>query len=238
LLQILKHTVGTNDVFVAFALAAVEARRAGGTDELSEWRAAAVCERRRCKPDGYGLYRRDGVGYGFLLEYDRGTESARRYASKLRAYYHYRDSGQAARDYRGMPTILFVTTSANAEDRMAEQAYRAWFCRGTEPLNILLTTTERISKHTVGVLGPIWRAPSETAGDLERRTYWLPGGATQGQSRSGTALGALASSACTRPERSNTDNEGKASRIAEQPGLAWGARFPLTRSAPRPYGPR
>ena len=174
LLQILAHTLGTNDVFVAFALAAAGARRAGGTDELSEWRAAAACERQRCKPDGYGLYTRDGVGYGFLLEYDRGTESARKYAAKFRAYYRYRNSGQAARDYDGLPTILFVTTSASAEDRIAEQAYRAWFSRGAEPLPVLLTTTAHIRKQMEGILGPIWRWPGDARGNMARRTYWLP----------------------------------------------------------------
>jgi hypothetical protein len=74
LLWALAHTVGANDVFVAFVLAATGARRLGLTDELSEWRSAAACERRRCEPDGYGVYRREGVSYGFLLEYHRGTE--------------------------------------------------------------------------------------------------------------------------------------------------------------------
>jgi hypothetical protein len=43
------------------------------------------------------------VAHGFFLEYDRGTEPARKYAAKFRAYYRYRDSGQAARDYDGFP---------------------------------------------------------------------------------------------------------------------------------------
>ena len=73
LLRTLEHTPGTNDVFVAFASAAAEARRSGGKDELSEWRSAAACERRDCKADGYGLYTRNSLGYGCLLEYDRGT---------------------------------------------------------------------------------------------------------------------------------------------------------------------
>jgi hypothetical protein len=173
-LRTLAHTVGTNDVFVAFALAASETRRRGGNDELSEWRAAAACERQRCKPDGYGLYTRDGVGYGFLLEYDRSTESMRKYAAKFGAYYRYRDSGQAARDYDGFPMILFITTTASAEDRIAQQAYRASFARGTEALPVLLSTTERISGHAQGVLGPIWRSPVGTAGDSVQRGYWLP----------------------------------------------------------------
>jgi hypothetical protein len=98
LLRTLAHTLGANSVFVAFAIAAGAARRQGGTDLLAEWRGAAACERRHCKPDGYGSYLRNEVGYGFLLEYDRGTERARKYAAKLRAYYQYRESSQAARD--------------------------------------------------------------------------------------------------------------------------------------------
>jgi hypothetical protein len=174
LLRTFAHTVGSNDVFVAFAKAAASARRQGGTDELAEWRAAAACERQHCKPDGYGLYRRNGVGYGFLLEYDRGTESARKYAATFGSYYRYRDSGQAARDYNGLPTILFITTSARAEDRIADQAYRAWLARGTEPLSVLLTTTDRISGHPEGILGPIWRLPADGSTDVARRGYWLP----------------------------------------------------------------
>ena len=103
LLRALAHTLGANAVFVAFATAAEAVRRAGGDDELAEWRSAAACERRRCKPDGYGCYVRNGVAHGFFLEYDRGTEPARKYAAKFRAYYRYRDSGQAARDYDGFP---------------------------------------------------------------------------------------------------------------------------------------
>jgi hypothetical protein len=200
LLWALPHTVGANDVFVAFALAAAGVRRLGLTDELLEWRSAAACERRRCKPDGYGLHRREGVRYGFLLEYDRGTESAGKYAAKFRAYYRYRDSGQAARDYDGLPTILFVTTSAGAEDRIARQAYCAWYSRGTAPLPVLLTTTELISRHSRGVLGPIWRTPSEASGDVVQRGYWLPEAANQGRA-SRQDVPALASFTWTRVAR-------------------------------------
>jgi len=129
LLRTLAHTLGANAVFVAFAMAAGVATRQGGADELAEWRSAAACERRWCKPDGYGCYRRNGTSYGFLLEYDRGTEPARTYAAKFRAYYRYRDSGQAARDYEGFPTLLFVTTDRLAEERIGEAARRAWPCK-------------------------------------------------------------------------------------------------------------
>src|SRR5207253_7298735 len=122
LLRTLAHTVGANGVFVEFAVAADAVRQHGGSDLLAEWRSAAACERRHCKPDGYGSYMRDGAAYGFFLEYDRGTESARKYAAKFHAYYRYRDSGQAAREYDGFPTLLFVTTDLTAEQRIVEQA--------------------------------------------------------------------------------------------------------------------
>jgi hypothetical protein len=37
------------------------------TGGLQAWWGAAAHERRRCRPDGYGLYWRAGRGYGFLL---------------------------------------------------------------------------------------------------------------------------------------------------------------------------
>lgn len=170
LLRTLAHTLGVNAVFVAFVLAARAAAGQGGTDELVEWRGAAACERRRCKPDGYGRYRRNGVGYGFLLEYDRGTEPPRKYAAKFRAYYGYRDRGDAARDYEGFPTLLFVTTDPTAEERIAEQAYRACLVHGSEPLPVLITSTDRIVGQPEGILGRIWRTPVGS-----NRQYWLPG---------------------------------------------------------------
>ena len=174
LLRALAHTLGANEVFVSFAVAADAVRGARGTDLLAEWRAGNACERRYCKPDGYGCYVRDGQRHEFFLEYDRGTEPARNYAAKLRAYYWYRELGQAARDYDGFPTLLFVTTEPRAEQRMAEQAYRAWFGRGTAPLPILSTTSARITAE--GILGPIWqRLPVEAAGGAALRV-WPPRG--------------------------------------------------------------
>jgi hypothetical protein len=181
LLRTLAHTLGANAVFVAFAVAAGVATRQGGADELAEWRSAAACERRWCKPDGYGCYTRNGTSYGFLLEYDRGTEPARTYTAKFRAYFRYRDSGQAARDYEGFPTLLFVTTDRLAEERIADAARRAWAMQDTDPLPVLITTTDRIASHREGILGQIWRTPASPPppAGLERR-YWLPGGPPRG----------------------------------------------------------
>jgi hypothetical protein len=100
---------------------------------------------------------------------------------KFHAYYKYCDSGQAARDYNGFPTLLFVTTDTTAERRIAVQAYRAWFICGAEPLPILITATDRISQHREGILGPIWRTPGppNPCGNPVRQ-YWLPGGPPPG----------------------------------------------------------
>lgn len=179
LLRNLAHTLGVNSVFVAFAVAAETVHRAGGTDRFAQWRGAAACERGHCKPDGYGCYVREGLKHGFFLEYDRGTEPARKYRSKLHAYYRYRDSGAASRDYDGFPALLFVTTQAGAEWRIAEEAHRIEFTRSTEPLPILITSTDRITGHAEGVLGPIWRTPGNKA-EVERR-YWLTGGPPRGR---------------------------------------------------------
>jgi hypothetical protein len=182
LLRTLAHTVGTNAVFVALAVAADAVRRAGGTDLLAQWRGAAACERKHCKPDGYGCYMRDGQPHGFFLEYDRGIEPARKYRAKFRAYTRYRDSVEAKRDYDGFPTLLFVTTQATAEHRIADEAHRDWIVRGTEALHILLTTTDRIRQHREGILGPIWRTPAPARpGDEPERRYWLPGGTARGR---------------------------------------------------------
>jgi hypothetical protein len=174
LLRALAHTIGANSVFVGFATAAYAVRRAGGTDDLVEWRGAAACERNYCKPDGYGSYVRAGLPHGFFLEYDRGAERNRSYDAKLRAYYRYRDTGAAARDYRGFPTVLFVTTQPVAEQRMADLSHRAAFIRATEPLRILTTTVELISTNPEGILGRIWRTAPRLESSLPRQ-YWLPG---------------------------------------------------------------
>ena len=65
--------------------------------------------------------------------------------------------------------------------RFAEQAYRAWFICGAEPLSILITATDRISHHREGILGPIWRTPGppNPLGNPVRQ-YWLPGGPPPG----------------------------------------------------------
>ena len=142
-----------------------------GGDALLEWRNAAACSRRRVRPDGYGMIRRRGELYGFFLEYDRGTMSARDYSAKWAGYYDYRDSRAYERDYHGFPTVLVVTTDNTAEERIARSARAASVGR-SPPLPILLTCEWRVSRDPAnpdGLLGPIWRDPH--AGDA-RRSGW------------------------------------------------------------------
>jgi hypothetical protein len=173
--------VGCNEVFVAFASAARVVRARGGDDALEEWRSAAACERRTCRPDGYGRYRRGGASYGFFVEYDRGTERSREYAAKLSAYYKFRDSGAAAHEYVGFPTLLVISTSKAAEERFAHEAYLACLRRGSDPWQVLLTTTDRIVGNAEGIRGPIWRRPdpSQSAQRAER-SYWPSVGSARG----------------------------------------------------------
>ena len=175
LLRTLAHTVGVNAVFVAFARGALAS---GGHNALVDWRSAAACARGRCRPDGYGVYRHRGRLHGFFLEFDRGTERAREYASKLRSYYYYRDSGAAGRDFDSFPAILVVTTSPAAEERMACQAVVVARQRNTSPLPLMLTTTARINANPEGILGRVWLSPYASR---STRAYWIEPG-THGSS--------------------------------------------------------
>lgn len=172
-LRSLAHTLGANGVFVSLALAAHAARARGADEALEEWRPAAACERRHCKPDRYGCYRRGDARYGFFVEYDRGTERASQYAAKFAAYYAYRNSGQAARDYAGFPDVLFVTTSAAAEARIVAAAERAWARFGGAPLPVFVTTLDRIADDRCGMFGPIWRRPRAAGDAVPGYGYWL-----------------------------------------------------------------
>jgi hypothetical protein len=154
-LRHLEHTVGANQVFVTLALAARTHRGRGIDEALEEWRPAAACEHWRCKPDGYGCYRRGNQLFGFLLEFDRGTERAAQYEAKLASYWSYYRSGQVARDYTGTPHVLFVTTSDAAETRIAVAVKRAIARNGDAGFCFLTTTATRIGD--LGILGAIWR---------------------------------------------------------------------------------
>lgn len=161
LLAHLAHTRGTDAVFAAIARAA--RRQRGGA--LVEWRNAAGCAHGRVRPDGYGLLRLGRREYGFFLEFDRGTVRPRALRAKFAAYQRYRASARAAREYRGFPTILVVTTRPGAEERLADAARAVHV--GWPTLPVLFTTLDWIEGHRDGVLGAIWR-DAETV----RRRSW------------------------------------------------------------------
>jgi hypothetical protein len=174
MLRHLAHTVGASQFFVDLALAARHVTRSGGDDSLLEWRSAAACGRGRCRPDGFGCYRRGDARFGFFLEYDRATERPREYAAKLDAYYRFRDTGWATREFESFPTLLVVSTSSAAEDLIAYQAYLAAERHGGSPLPLLLSTTELFRATPLQMLGAVWRSPSRATGTGAFRGDWLP----------------------------------------------------------------
>ena len=182
LLKELVHTRGVDDLFVSLCAAARERAAAGGDDALVAWRNAAACCRGPVRPDGYGLYRHAEQRYGFFLEYDRGTMSARDYREKFAAYYAYWASGRFERDYDGFPTILVVTDLPAAEERIARAA-RAVAVGRPAPLPLLLTCRWRLEdeRNPQGLLGPIWREPDGAFG--ARRPWLLERTAWTGEAR-------------------------------------------------------
>ena len=153
-LRHLAHTVGANAFFVALVQAARNVcRRRGGEDALEDWRSAAACARGRFRPDDYGCYRRAGSRFGFssfgIRPFGPNRPCALRRSTPRP--YRYHDSGTAARDYDGFPTLLLlVTISDVAEARFAHQVYLALQQHGSTPLCVLLTTTQRIEAHAEG----------------------------------------------------------------------------------------
>jgi Replication-relaxation len=146
----------------------------GGDEALIEWRSATACAYGRFRPDGYGCYRRGARLFGFFLEYDRGTERLSQYVAKLASYYRYRDTGAFKHDYQSFPTVLVVTTSADAEARLAYQVYLAQLRHAGAPLLVFLTTTCLIRACVGGVLGPVWRSASASWSHEAVRVCWLP----------------------------------------------------------------
>ncbi|MCC6178482.1 MAG: replication-relaxation family protein [Chloroflexi bacterium] len=171
LLRNLEHTMGADAIFVDLYRRLGAATATSGGDAVVEWRNAAACSRRRARPDGYGMIRRHSQTFGFFLEFDRGTMSARGYRSKWSGYYHYHESRAFERDYDGFPTILLVTTDNASEERIARSARAASIGRAT-PLPLLLTCEWRGKldpSNPDGLVGPIWREPD---GAFHERRRW------------------------------------------------------------------
>lgn len=172
LLRNLAHTREADEIFVCFYRLARQQAALGSDDAMEEWQNAAACSRRYLRPDGYGVYRRRGLSYGFFLEFDRGTMNARDHFKKLTAYYRYGTSGRFERDYHGYPTILIITANNASEERIAQVA-RSVAVGQPGKLPLLLTCRWRIDNpsNTDGLLGPVWRQPD---GAFDDRQGWLP----------------------------------------------------------------
>ncbi len=162
----LSHTLGADGIFVHLIGTAKKVALPGSDDGLVEWRNAAACSRRYLRPDGYGIYRHEGLLYGFFLEYDHGTMSARDYLQKFAAYFEYLTGGRFTADYDGFPTILVVTKDKTSEERIGRAARAAAVGRGAA-IPLLLTCEWRLAdpRNPHGLLGPIWREPDRSFQD-------------------------------------------------------------------------
>ncbi len=169
LLKNLAHTLAVDGIFVSLIRTAGTFTAAGWDDALLEWRNAAACSRGHLRPDGYGVYRHQGRSVGFFVELDRGTMNRQDYLRKFAAYHRYHETGRFARDYQGFPTILVVTTTEAAEERIARAVRLAAIGRQAT-LPLLLTCQWRLDDpgNPEGLLGPIWRT-LEAAGDDRQR---------------------------------------------------------------------
>src|SRR5207249_4053556 len=83
-------------------------------------------------------------------------------------------------DYERFPTLLSVPTAATAQLRIAEQAYRARFSRGTEPPSILITKTSWMATRPTRDSWPnLAKALSKSAAGADCQ-YYLPRGPASG----------------------------------------------------------
>jgi hypothetical protein len=148
------HTVGADGVFVTIARSA----RAQRDGSLLEWRNAAACARGRMRPDGYGLLRLGRREYGFFVEFDRGTVHPRALRSKFAAYFRYRSSPMAERDFDGFPITLVITSGPAGEERIAE-AVRAVSVGAEIQFPVLVTTTGWLESNPGALWKRIWLDP-------------------------------------------------------------------------------
>ncbi len=172
LLRNLTHTAAADELFVGLYQIAREHAEVGGDDAVVVWQNAAACSRRHLRPDGYGTYRHHDRLHGFFLECDRGTMNRRDYFQKFAAYHDYAITRRFDRDYHGYPTILVVTTTNTAEERIATVVRRMSVGRNVK-LPLLITTRWRLDdpSNGHGLLGRVWREPVRA---FDERRFWLP----------------------------------------------------------------
>ncbi len=164
-----QHTLGVNAVVVSLVRTAPEGHRLELW--LSEFEATRRFEYRDrqywIRPDGAGNYHSGEQRHRFLLEYDRGTMRRRDYRRKLAGIATFFKSGLARSAYGDNLTVLVVSEIEQGERRFAEAFLEAQWRWQTE-VPVLFTTRARISRDPRGLLGPIWRTPTD-----EQRRNWF-----------------------------------------------------------------
>jgi hypothetical protein len=163
----MEHALGLNGFWVSLAAAAAELPDEGlcnwaGDDAM---RGMAELEEAEFRPDGWGRYLTADREITFSLEWDSGTEPARRLAGQARAYLKY----HAGRSRPETTHVLMVLPGPTREDSISERVRRALPARPS----VRFWTTHAALLRDQGPLGQVWR---EVAAGAERiRLPELPG---------------------------------------------------------------
>ena len=143
------HTLGCNTLMTRLA-----AHDAGTGPRLNVWLGPLSCLRRwgnQIRPDAYGHQAEPstdpGLGCGFFLEYDTGTESVRQLAAKVHGYNRF------AQNHTGHRPVLIHTSAPAREARLHEVLTETF---GICPVPIATTTDPQVA-------GPVWLPHDATA---------------------------------------------------------------------------
>lgn len=168
----LEHTLRINDIRIAVTLAAREKGY-----RVEKWLDEAQLKSQEMKeyvpvrdengnrmvgvvPDGYFVLHLGDRRAHFFLELDRATMSNSRWATRVRAYLEYIDSGKYTERYQTTSLrILTVTTTEKRLKNLKETTRKT----GGENL-FWFTTLDQVSPSTV-FFRPIWLLANDASGD-------------------------------------------------------------------------
>jgi len=160
----LEHTVGLQEVYLAF----VRAAQAHTDHALDLWRGEWALAHHfeysgawhTLRPDAAGVYRAGAETLSFYLEFDRGTATLGDVYEKLDTYRAYRASGLYTRDRAlsplHFPTLLVLTTGEERLRNILDLVDEVAQATLTLPLVVRVATARDLAQH--GPLGAIWRA--------------------------------------------------------------------------------
>ena len=158
----LVHDLQASQFFVDLATASAPSREQGlyhWVGEQGVRRGYADEEERGPIPDGWGRFLTPDREVLIHLEWDRGSELAKRLRSKLRAYVAYFIDRPGASHNQ----VLVVTPTDQREEQVARVAFTV-LLRARECCRIWTTTTERLT--SAGPLGKIWRGVQRPNGRI------------------------------------------------------------------------